>query len=70
MVNDAPIYMRALMAGDIYIMKDVIGVYREHSQNISKSLPTDFLIANIEEKRKIYKILDSKINEENGAIGT
>ena len=60
MVNDAPIYMRALMAGDIYIMKDVIGVYREHSQNISKSLPTDFLIANIEEKRKIYKILDSK----------
>ena len=60
MINDSIIYMRALMAGDIYIMKDVIGVYREHGQNISKALPLEFLIENIDEKRKIYKILELK----------
>ena len=60
MIIDSIIYMRALMAGDIYIMKDVIGVYREHGQNISKALPLEFLIENIDEKRKIYKILELK----------
>ena len=59
MVNDGPLYMRALLAGDIYIKKDSVGVYRIHSTNISKSISADFIIENFEEKDYIYSRLKS-----------
>ena len=54
MVNDCPLYMRALLVGDIYIEKEPVGVYRLHGKNISKSIGADFLIDNLEEKDYIY----------------
>lgn len=53
MVNDSSIYMRALSVGDAYILESFIGVYRIHSQNISKSLDYNFLIENLDEKEYI-----------------
>jgi len=50
MMNDGPIYMRALLTGDGYLMEDVIGVYRIHRSNISFSLNLDFLLENLDEK--------------------
>lgn len=50
MMNDGPIYMRALLTGDPYLMEDFIGIYRIHSTNISFSLDLDFLLKNLDEK--------------------
>lgn len=57
MVNDCPLYLRALLVGDIYIMKEPMGVYRIHSKNISKSISADFIIENLKEKEYIYQRL-------------
>lgn len=57
MVNDCPLYLRALLAGDIYIMKEPVGVYRIHSRNISKNISADFIIENMEEKNYVYQKL-------------
>ena len=65
MVNDSSIYLRALLAGDAYILDTISGVYRVHSQNITFNLKLDFIIDNLEEKRKVYdeikqrKLLDN-----------
>ncbi|PPL00254.1 glycosyltransferase family 2 protein [Parapedobacter indicus] len=53
MVNDAAIYMRSLLYGDVYLMNESIGVYRVHDSNITKSLSSDFIIENMEEKKYI-----------------
>ncbi len=55
MVNDASIYMRSLLYGDAYIMEDIIGTYRIHDTNITKSLTPNFIIENLDEKRYIYE---------------
>lgn len=60
MVNDSSIYLRALLAGDAYIMKDIIGVYRIHNKNITFSLKLDFLIENLQEKKYIYEQIVKK----------
>lgn len=52
-VNDAPLCMRALLSGDAYLMRDVVGVYRMHGSNISYDLSVDFLIENLDEKKYI-----------------
>lgn len=55
MVNDMPIYMRCLLtSGKVYIMEQAIGIYRIHSSNISKRISPDFLIENLEEKKKVF----------------
>ncbi len=65
MVNDSSIYLRALLAGDAYILDEVSGIYRVHSQNITFSLNVRFIIENLIEKRKVYdeiiirKLLDN-----------
>lgn len=51
MMNDAPIYMRALLFGDIYALDDVVGVYRIHNSNITRSLSSRFILDNLKEKR-------------------
>lgn len=57
MVNDSSIYMRALLFGGGYIMKENIGVYRIHQNNITKKLDIDFIIQNLEEKKYILSYL-------------
>jgi len=54
MVNDVSIYMRMLLYGSAYILDDFIGVYRVHDNNITKSLSSDFIIENLEEKQYIF----------------
>lgn len=62
MVNDSSIYLRALLAGNAYIMKDIAGVYRIHNKNITFNLKLDFLIDNLKEKKYIYeKIAEKKM---------
>lgn len=53
MMNDATIYMNALLYGDAYILKDYIGIYRIHNTNISKTISCYFIIDNLKEKEKI-----------------
>lgn len=60
MVNDASIYMRALIYGDIYTLKEPIGVYRIHDHNISNNLSSDFIIENLKEKSSIYKLANKQ----------
>ena len=58
MMNDTHIYLRALMiGGKTYINKKIIGVYRIHGKNYTFDLQSDFIIKNLEEKRKIYDYL-------------
>ena len=56
MMNDASIYLRALCYGNVYALNSIVGVYYIHSTNISKALPLDFIIENLEEKKNIYGI--------------
>ncbi len=63
MVNDCPLYLRALLVGDIYIESEPVGVYRIHDRNISKSIGADFIIENLKEKEYIYQELKKhKVN--------
>jgi glycosyltransferase involved in cell wall biosynthesis len=57
MMNDTSIYLRALCMGDIVFLKEISGVYRVHSQNISKRMNIAFIIANLDEKMKIYDLI-------------
>ncbi len=54
MVNDASIYMRALLAGDCYVLKEISGNYRVHTKNITFNLKTEFIIDNLVEKKRIH----------------
>jgi len=54
MVNDAAIYLRSLLYGDVYQMDEPVGVYRIHDTNITKSLSSDFIIENLSEKKYVY----------------
>ncbi|KAI7266222.1 hypothetical protein KC345_g8233 [Hortaea werneckii] len=53
MVNDASIYLRALLIGDAGFIDMLAGVYRIHGNNITFNLSQSFLIENLEEKRNI-----------------
>ena len=65
MVNDSSIYLRALIAGDAYILDEISGVYRVHSKNITFNLSVDFIIENLIEKRKVYdEIIKRKLLED------
>lgn len=59
MMNDTSIYLRALMmGGKTYINKKIIGIYRVHGANDTFTIQSDFIIKNLEEKRKIYEYLN------------
>ncbi len=53
MVNDASIYLRALLNGDAYIATDYVATYVLHEGSISYNIKSDFLIKNLDEKYKI-----------------
>lgn len=56
MVNDTIIYLRALLGGNPEFIKNIVGVYRMHNNNISKGCSSDFIIQNLDEKYKIYNL--------------
>lgn len=56
MVNDSSIYLRSLLYGTAFIMDDVIGVYRIHNHNITNFLDSNFILQNLQEKKKIQNI--------------
>ena len=45
------------MGGKTFINKKIIGVYRIHGKNVTLNTKSDFIIKNLEEKRKIYDYL-------------
>lgn len=63
-LNDTSIYLRGLLAGDVYISDALVGVYRIHDGSIGTNVSFNFIIDNIEEKRKISKKLPPNINQE------
>ena len=56
MLNDASIYMRALLVGNAFILDDFVGCYRVHCGNISKNMNAEFIISNLMEKKEIFEI--------------
>ena len=60
MVNDSTIYLRALLAGDAFILDEISGVYRVHSKNITFSLKIKFIIENLIEKKRVYDEIKSR----------
>ena len=60
MVNDSSIYLRALIAGDAYILDAISGIYRVHSKNITFSLGVKFIIDNLIEKKKVYEEIKNR----------
>ncbi|MBR3002455.1 MAG: glycosyltransferase family 2 protein [Clostridia bacterium] len=60
MVNDSSIYLRALIAGDAYVLNEISGVYRVHSKNITFSLNTTFIIQNLIEKKKVFEEIQKR----------
>lgn len=58
MMNDTSIYLRALMmGGKTFINKKIVGIYRMHSSNSTVGMKSEFIIKNLEEKRKIFEYL-------------
>ncbi len=62
MMNDTSIYLRASCFGDVCMLKDWVGVYWVHKTNISKSLPHQFIIENLDEKRNILHIARQQLD--------
>lgn len=61
MVNDASIYLRALLGkGKVGVIDTAIGVYRMHSKNITFNIKADFLVENLNEKKYVYEELKKR----------
>lgn len=56
-VSDVCMYMNALLWGDAFILKEIVAVYRFHENNLTYSLPKEFMMRVIKEKERVY--LDS-----------
>ncbi len=65
MMNDASIYMRAACFGGVCMIKDWVGVYWFHETNISKNLPFEFIIENLDEKNNIYALACTQFGKKN-----
>lgn len=57
MLNDTVIYLRALLNGNAFLSSDYVGAYRIHQTNITKSINSDFVLKNMDEKFEISKLL-------------
>ncbi|WP_010676907.1 glycosyltransferase family 2 protein [Bacillus timonensis] len=51
--KDLFLHLKLMLAGDVWVLKDYVGVYTLHSQNISKSLPLEFDYTTINELKVI-----------------
>ena len=56
-LNDTTIFLRALLYGPMGFIKKYSAEYLVHGNNISFNMNTNFIIDNLDEKYKIYKIL-------------
>lgn len=56
-VNDASIFLRVLLVGDAYLSDTIIGNYRIHDSNITKTLSAEFIVENLVEKEKVFNLL-------------
>lgn len=66
MINDSSIYLRSLISnGRVYLLEDVVGIYRVHKTNVTKNLKVDFILENMNEKKKIYEFLKEYAKEIN-----
>ena len=64
MINDSSIYLRSLISnGRVYLLEDIVGIYRIHNSNVTKNLKVDFVLENINEKKKIYDFLKEYVKE-------
>ena len=59
MVNDMSIFLRVLRNGNVFFLKNSVGIYRIHNENISKHIKLDFLIDNLKEKKEVYRYIKS-----------
>ena len=57
MMNDSSIFLNAMQEGKMKIFNNPIGLYRQHSANITLNLTPEFIIQNMEEKKKVYERL-------------
>lgn len=66
MINDSSIYLRSLMSnGRVYLLEDIVGIYRVHNSNVTKNLKIDFILENINEKKRVYEFLKEYVKEIN-----
>ena len=61
MMNDSSIFLNAMQKNKMLILNNPIGFYRQHSANITLNLKPEFIIENMEEKKKVYLNL-KKVN--------
>jgi hypothetical protein len=60
MVEDVVIYLRALLHSNLYMMPDCVGVYRVHGDNLTWNMKVSFILAQLNEQRKVYEILSQR----------
>lgn len=64
MINDSSIYLRSFISnGRVYLLEDIVGIYRVHKSNVTKNLKLDFIFANMYEKKRIYEFLKEYAKE-------
>ncbi len=61
-LNDTTIFLRALLYGPMGFINKYSAEYLVHGNNISFNMNTNFIIDNLDEKYKIYKILSENNN--------
>lgn len=62
MVNDSIIYLRALCAGDAFIMSDIVGNYIIHQSNMSTNTSLSLIIDMIIEKYKLFPYVKNMVS--------
>ncbi|MGB2524422.1 glycosyltransferase family 2 protein [Leuconostoc suionicum] len=63
--NDTTIYLRSLLRGGGFIIDEFIGMYRVHSNSLTKSIDADTLLLHIDEKEKLLSELNWTLAEKN-----
>ena len=54
-VDDRVIYLRALLAGDAFILPEAVGVYRVHKSNFSATVTAEFTVTLHRENREVFR---------------
>lgn len=57
-LNDTTIFLRALLYGPVGFINEISAEYLVHGNNISFNCSADFIIDNLEEKYKIFQLLE------------
>lgn len=62
MLNDVAIFLYALLYGKMGFINETAGQYLVHGENISFHCSADFIVLNLEEKYRVYKIAQNKFS--------